>query len=150
MALAMNTLSPARGASHKKKRVGRGIGSGHGKTATRGYKGQLSRSGTSVRPGFEGGQMPLHRRLPKRGFTNIFRKEYAIVNLGQLASLEAGTRVDPALLLEKGVVKNLRDGLKILGDGEVQHSLHVCTHKISKGAREKIEKAGGTVEILDS
>jgi large subunit ribosomal protein L15 len=148
MVLAINTLAPARGASHKKKRVGRGIGSGHSKTATRGYKGQLSRSGTSVRPGFEGGQMPLHRRLPKRGFTNVFRKEYAIVNLERLASFEPGTRVDPDFLVAKGIVKNLRDGVKILGDGELKGALHVRAHKVSKSAVEKIQKAGGTIEII--
>lgn len=148
MGLTINTLSPARGATHARKRIGRGIGSGHGKTATRGYKGQKSRSGTSVRPGFEGGQMPLHRRLPKRGFTNVFRKEYAIVNLGSLAAFEPGTRIDPDVLREKGIVRNLRDGLKILGVGEVNGALHVRTHKISRSALAKIEKAGGTVEII--
>src|SRR5512139_1522613 len=107
MALTLNSLSPARGANRKSKRVGRGIGGGHGKTATRGYKGQKSRSGTSIRPGFEGGQMPLHRRLPKRGFTNIFRKEYAVVNLSQLAEFAAGTEVTPIVLKERGIVRRL-------------------------------------------
>ena len=150
MGLSVNTLSPARGATHNRKRVGRGIGGGHGKTATRGYKGQMSRSGTTQRPGFEGGQMPLHRRLPKRGFTNIFRKEYAVVNLDRLAAFEPGTKIGPELLLESGVVKNLRDGLKILGEGELKGALHVRAHKFSKGAAEKIQKAGGTIEIIQA
>jgi large subunit ribosomal protein L15 len=124
------------------------MGSGHGKTATRGYKGQLSRAGASMRPGFEGGQMPLHRRLPKRGFTNIFRKEYAEINLKKLAGFEAGSKVDPEILKGKGLVKNLRDGLKILGVGELPHALHVRAHKFSKSAKEKIEKVGGTIEVI--
>ena len=148
MSIALNDLKPAHGANRKTKRVGRGIGSGHGKTAARGYKGQLSRSGTSVRPGFEGGQMPLHRRLPKRGFTNIFRKEYAVVNLEQLASFEAGAQVDPQILKEKGIVRGLKDGLKILGDGELKNAIKVRAHKFSKSAVEKIEKAGGTIEVI--
>ena len=146
--LSMNTLKPARGANRKNKRVGRGIGSGHSKTATRGYKGQLSRSGTRMRPGFEGGQMPLHRRLPKRGFTNIFRKEYLAVNLEKLSGFEAGAQVDPEILKSRGLIKNLRDGLKILGAGELQHALHVRAHKFSKSAAEKIQKAGGTIEVI--
>ncbi len=148
MALELNSLKPARGANKKVKRVGRGIGSGHGKTATRGYKGQLSRSGTRTRPGFEGGQMPLYRRLPKRGFTNIFRKEYAVVNLTDLAVFEAGAEVGPEILKEKGIVKNLRDGLKVLGVGELQHPLKVRAHRFSKSAAEKIAKAGGSVEVI--
>src|SRR5512136_2690839 len=123
MSIALNSLKPARGANKKSKRVGRGIGSGHSKTATRGYKGQKSRSGTSIRPGFEGGQMPLHRRLPKRGFTNIFRKEYAVVNLSQLAELAAGTEVTPLVLKERGIVRRLKDGIKILASGELKHAL---------------------------
>jgi len=148
MVLALNTLSPSRGANRKNKRVGRGMGSGHGKTATRGSKGQKSRSGTSIRAGFEGGQMPLHRRLPKRGFNNKFRKEYAVVNLGRLASFEGGTKIDPDFLKQKGVIGNLRDGLKILGEGELKHALHVRAHKVSRSAADKIQKAGGTVEII--
>ena len=150
MALTLNSLRPTRGANRKPKRVGRGIGSGHSKTATRGYKGQKSRSGTSIRPCFEGGQMPLHRRLPKRGFHNLFRKEYAIVNLDRLAEFEAGAKVDPDVLLKAGIVRNLQDGLKILGSGELVHPLHVRAHKISKSAAEKIQKAGGTVEMIAS
>jgi large subunit ribosomal protein L15 len=148
MSIALNKLKPARGANRKNKRVGRGIGSGHGKTATRGYKGQLSRSGTSVRPGFEGGQMPLYRRLPKRGFNNISRKEYAVVNIDRLADLDAGIPIDPALLKEKGIVRNLRDGVKILGVGELKKALHVRAHKFSKKAAEIIQNAGGTIEII--
>ena len=146
--LSINTLKPARGANRKNKRVGRGMGSGHGKTSARGYKGQLSRSGSSMRPGFEGGQMPLHRRLPKRGFNNIFRKEYMAVNLEKLAGFEAGAKVDPEALKSRGIVKNLRDGLKILGVGELPHALHIRAHKFSKSALEKIQKAGGTIEVI--
>ena len=148
MVIALNNLRPAKGANRKNKRVGRGIGSGHGKTATRGYKGQLSRSGTSMRPGFEGGQMPLYRRLPKRGFNNIHRIEYAVVNVGRLAELDARTPIDPALLKEKGIVKSLKDGVKILGFGELHKALHVRAHKFSKQAAEIIQKAGGTVEVI--
>ncbi len=148
MAISLNKLAPPKGANRKTKRVGRGIGSGHGKTATRGYKGQKSRSGTSIRPGFEGGQMPLHRRLPKRGFTNIFRREYSVVNLKSLASFEAGAQVDPEALKAAGIVRNLRDGLKVLGVGELSHALRVRAHKFSKSAAEKIQKAGGTVEVI--
>jgi large subunit ribosomal protein L15 len=148
MALTLNTLAPAKGANRKNKRVGRGIGSGHGKTATRGYKGQKSRSGTTIRPGFEGGQMPLHRRLPKRGFNNVFRKEYTIVNLDTLSQFEAGASVAPETLLEKGIVKKLRDGIKILGSGELKHAINVRAHKFSKGAAEKIQSAGGTIEVI--
>jgi large subunit ribosomal protein L15 len=146
--LSINTLKPARGANRKNKRVGRGIGSGHGKTAARGYKGQLSRSGASVRPGFEGGQMPLHRRLPKRGFNNIFRKEYLAINLEKLAGFEAGAKVDPEILKSRGLIKNLRDGLKILGVGALEQAIHVRAHKFSKSAAEKIQKAGGTIEVI--
>lgn len=148
MALTLNTLSPAKGANRKNKRVGRGIGSGHGKTAARGYKGQKSRSGTTIRPGFEGGQMPLHRRLPKRGFNNVFRKEYTIVNLDTLSQFEPGASVAPETLLEKGIVKKLRDGIKILGNGELKHAVNVRAHKFSKGAAEKIQNAGGTIEVI--
>lgn len=148
--LSMNTLKPARGANRKNKRVGRGMGSGHGKTATRGYNGQLSRAGARMRPGFEGGQMPLHRRLPKRGFKNIFRVEYIAVNLEKLSVFGSGEEVSPQILKERGLVKNLRDGVKILGVGDLQHPLRVRAHKFSKSAAEKIEKAGGTIEVLPS
>jgi large subunit ribosomal protein L15 len=150
MAIAINTLRPVKGANRKNKRVGRGIGSGHSKTATRGYKGQKSRSGTSIRPGFEGGQMPLYRRLPKRGFNNVFRKEYAVVNLDELSRFEPGSTVTPEILLEKRIVRKLCDGLKVLGNGELKHALTVRAHKVSKGAAEKIQKAGGTIEIIAS
>jgi large subunit ribosomal protein L15 len=148
MAISLNSLKPAKGANRKNKRVGRGIGTGHGKTSARGYKGQKSRSGTSIRPGFEGGQMPLHRRLPKRGFNNIFRKEYAVVNLETLASFEEGAKIDPEVLKNKGIVKNPKDGIKILGGGELKHALHVSAHKFSKSAAEKIQKAGGIIEVI--
>jgi large subunit ribosomal protein L15 len=148
MTLSLNTLAPQKGATRKSKRIGRGPGSGRGKTATRGHKGQKSRSGTSFRPGFEGGQMPLHRRLPKRGFTNIFRKEYAVVNVSRLEVFEAGATVDPESLKEKKIIKKLQAGLKILGDGELEKALHVRAHKVSKSAFDKIQKAGGTVEII--
>jgi large subunit ribosomal protein L15 len=146
--LSINTLKPASGANRPKKRVGRGMGSGHGKTATRGYNGQLSRAGASMRPGFEGGQMPLHRRLPKRGFHNIFRKEYLAVNLEKLAVFEADAKVDPEAMKKCGLVKNLRGEIKILGSGELKHAIHVRAHKFSKSAVEKIEKAGGTIEVI--
>ena len=146
--LSINTLKPAKGANRKSKRVGRGMGSGHGKTSARGYKGQLSRAGARVRPGFEGGQMPLHRRLPKRGFNNIFRKVYLAVNLEKLACFEAGAKVDPEAMKSCGLVKNIRDGIKILGSGELQHPIHVRAHKFSKSAAEKIQKAGGTIEVI--
>jgi large subunit ribosomal protein L15 len=146
--LSINTLKPAPGANRKNKRVGRGIGSGHSKTSTRGYNGQMSRAGSSMRPGFEGGQMPLHRRLPKRGFTNIFRKEYLAINLEKLSRFEAGATVNPEILKSLGIIKNLQDGLKILGDGELQHALHIRAHKFSKSAIEKIQKVGGTIEVI--
>jgi large subunit ribosomal protein L15 len=146
--LSINTLKPPKGANRSKKRVGRGMGSGHGKTATRGSNGQLSRAGASVRPGFEGGQMPLHRRLPKRGFNNIFHKEYLAVNVEKLALFEADAKIDPEAMKERGLVKNLRSEIKILGGGELKHAIHVRAHKFSKSAVEKIEKAGGTVEVI--
>jgi large subunit ribosomal protein L15 len=146
--LSINNLKPAQGANRKNKRVGRGIGSGHGKTATRGYNGQLSRAGASVRPGFEGGQMPLHRRLPKRGFTHIFRKEFIAVNLEKLAGFDAGTQITPEMLKSAGIIKNLRDGVKILGVGELKHAINVRAHKFSKSAAEKIQKVGGAIEVI--
>lgn len=124
------------------------MGSGHGKTATRGSKGQRSRTGARVRPGFEGGQMPLHRRLPKRGFTNIFRKHYAVVNLRDLEKFTPDEKITPELLVQRGVVRELRDGLRVLGDGELKAPLQVAAHHFSKSAREKIEKAGGKAEVL--
>lgn len=124
------------------------MGSGHGKTATRGSKGQRSRAGMQMRPGFEGGQMPLHRRLPKRGFTNIFRKVYAVVNLKDLENFPAEEKITPELLVASGLVKKLGDGLKILGDGELKAPLHVSAHLFSKSALEKIQKAGGKAEVI--
>lgn len=146
--MKINELSPAEGSRRARKRVGRGPGSGHGKTACRGHKGQKSRSGGGVRPGFEGGQMPIHRRLPKRGFKNPFRKEYSVVNVGDLSRFEPNTQLDPDSLKEAGLVWKMLDGVKLLGSGEISHPLVVRIHKISHSAREKIEGAGGRVEIL--
>jgi len=146
--MKLHELTPAPGSKHSRKRVGRGIGSGMGKTATRGHKGQWARSGGGVRPGFEGGQNPLYRRLPKRGFTNRFRKEYAIVNLDQLNGFAAGTEVTPELLVEQGIVKNAMSGIKILGNGELTVSLTVKANKFSQSAVGKIEAAGGKTEVI--
>jgi large subunit ribosomal protein L15 len=143
----LSELHPPAGQKHKRKRVGRGPGSGLGKTAGRGEKGQKSRSGFSRRLGFEGGQMPLVRRVPKRGFTNIFRKEFAVINLERLDALEGAT-FSPESLVQAGVIKNLRSGLKVLGDGEIKRAIKISTHRVSKSAREKIEAAGGKVELL--
>lgn len=150
MALHIGTLRPPSGAHKRRKRIGQGIGSGHGKTATRGSKGQRSRSGMRMRPGFEGGQMPLHRRLPKRGFTNIFKKQYAIVNLGDLKGFDPSEKVTPELLMERGLVGRLRDGLKVLGGGELSAPLQIAAHHFSKSAEEKIVKAGGKVEVISA
>lgn len=144
----LSSLRPPAGSTKKRKRVGRGPGSGHGKTSGRGEKGQKSRTGYSRRPGFEGGQMPLVRRVPKRGFTNIFRKEFALVNLERLNGLE-GNEFTPATLVESGVVSNLRDGLKVLAEGEITRAINVSTHKISKAAQQKIEAAGGQVTLIE-
>ncbi|HZI56509.1 MAG TPA: 50S ribosomal protein L15 [Verrucomicrobiae bacterium] len=142
----LSTLRPPKGATSNKKRVGRGMGSGMGKTSTRGHKGQRSRSGSRMMRGFEGGQMPLHRRLPKRGFTNIFRIEYQVVNLDRLATL-GEKNITPELLVKSGMAgKN--DLIKILGDGELKMALTVQAHKFSKSAEEKITKAGGKIEVL--
>jgi large subunit ribosomal protein L15 len=146
--MKLHELKPARGAKKSPKRVGRGIGSGHGKTSTRGHKGQKSRSGGGVRPGFEGGQMPLQRRIPKRGFTNIFRKEYSIVNLDRLGLFEEGTEVTPELLAEKGIIKKSSDLVKILGEGDMDKALTIKAHKFSRTAAEKIEAAGGKAEVI--
>lgn len=150
MSLHIGTIQPPPGAHKRPKRIGFGIGSGHGKTATRGSKGQKSRSGSSIRPGFEGGQMPLQRRLPKRGFTNIFKKRYAIVNLGDLSVFGAGETVNPETLRARGIVKKIGDGLKILGNGELKSPLTISAHLFSKSALEKIKKAGGTAEVLSA
>jgi large subunit ribosomal protein L15 len=146
--LKLYQLSPAEGSVKKSKRKGRGPGSGLGKTAGRGHKGQKSRSGGGVKPGFEGGQMPLTRRLPKRGFTNIFAKVYNEVNVAQLEVFEPDTVVTPELLKEKGIIKKLNDGVKILGEGELNKKLTVKAHKFSKAAQEKIEAAGGKAEVI--
>jgi large subunit ribosomal protein L15 len=146
----VGTLRPPRGAHKRRKRIGQGIGSGHGKTATRGAKGQRSRAGARMRPGFEGGQTPLHRRLPKRGFTNIFKKRYAIINLRDLASFSPEEVVTPALLLQRGIVKRLGAGLKVLGDGELEAPLNISAHLFSKSALEKIQKAGGKAEVISA
>jgi large subunit ribosomal protein L15 len=147
MATNLSTIRAPRKASEKRKRVGRGMGSGMGKTATRGNKGQRSRSGSRLMRGFEGGQMPLHRRLPKRGFTNIFRQEYAVVNLEKLAGLGEST-ITPEVLAKAGLIKRAEQLVKILGEGEVSSALTVHAHKFSKSAQEKIAKAGGKVEVL--
>ena len=146
--MKLHELASAEGARKTRKRVGRGIGSGSGKTAGRGQKGQNSRSGGGVRPGFEGGQNPIFRRLPKRGFTNINRKEYAIVNLDQLSQFAADTEVTPELLMENGMVKNAKHGIKILGNGELAVKLTVKANKFSQSAVEKIEAAGGKTEVI--
>lgn len=146
--MKLHELKPAEGSRHPRKRVGRGIGSGHGKTSGRGHKGQNARSGGGVRLGFEGGQMPLFQRLPKRGFTNINRKEYAIVNLETLNRFEDGTEVTPELLIETGVVKNMKAGIKILAKGELKKKLTVKAHKFSSAAKEAIEAAGGSSEVI--
>ena len=143
----LSQLKPPAGQKKAKRRVGRGMGSGRGKTAGRGAKGQRAISGFSLMRGFEGGQMPLHRRLPKRGFTNIFRKEYAVVNVGRLEKLE-GDVFDPARLMEMGVVKKLRAGLKILGAGELTRKITVVAHVFSESALKKIEAAGGKAEVI--
>ena len=147
MATNLSTIRAPRKASEKRKRVGRGMGSGMGKTSTRGHKGQGSRSGSRLMRGFEGGQMPLHRRLPKRGFTNIFRQEYAVVNLDRLAALGEST-ITPEVLAKAGIIKKGEQLVKILGDGELSVALTVHAHKFSKSAQEKIAKAGGKVEVL--
>ena len=143
----LSSIRAPKKASSNKKRVGRGMGSGMGKTSARGHKGQRSRSGSRMMRGFEGGQMPLHRRLPKRGFTNIFRQEYAVVNLEKLAGLGEST-ITPEVLQKAGVVRSKKLPIKILGDGELKTALTVHAHKFSKSAREKINKAGGKFEVL--
>ncbi len=140
-------LSPAKGATKKRKRVGRGPGSGHGKTSTRGMKGQKSITGFSQKKGFEGGQMPLHRRIPKRGFTNIFKKEWQIVNLEDLAKLRY-KEITPQILEKERLIKDKNGLVKVLGKGEIGKAISVKAHAFSKSAREKIEKAGGNAEIL--
>jgi len=146
--MKLHELKPNAGAVKKRKRLGRGTATGQGKTAGRGQDGQNSRSGGGVRPGFEGGQMPIYRRLPKRGFKNPFRKEWTILNIEELNAFEDGTTITPELLLEEGIVKKLNYGLKVLGDGELQKKLTVRAHKFSQSAIEKIEAAGGKAEVI--
>jgi len=146
--MKLNELSPPKGSRRPRKRLGRGVGSGKGKTAGRGTKGHNSRSGGGVRPGFEGGQMPLHRRLPKRGFTNIFKKKVAVINIRDLSKFEKDSIVDEAALIRAGLVKGKRDGIKLLGHGEIKTPLTIKVDMLSKNAREKIIEAGGNVEVL--
>ena len=147
--MSLNNLRPPKGAKHKKRRVGRGPGSGHGKTASRGHKGAKSRSGHRFKRGFEGGQMPLHRRVPKRGFHNPFRVEYSVVNLDTLAEVfEAGSSVTPDLLRERGLVRRATSKIKVLGRGDISKKLTVQAHKFSGKAAEKIAAAGGSTEVL--
>lgn len=147
--MKLHELSPAEGAYKPRKRVGRGIGSGHGKTSCRGSKGQRARAGGGVRPGYEGGQMPIHRRLPKRGFSNsVFKKIFAIVNIRDLTKFESGAVIDESTLIKAGLVKGRRDGVKLLGKGDIAHSLTIRLEHISSGAKAKIEAAGGKAEIL--
>ena len=145
--MKLNELLPPKGSCSTRKRLGRGVGSGNGKTAGRGSKGHKSRSGGGVRPGFEGGQMPLHRRLPKRGFTNIFKKKIVAINIRDLARFEGGSIVDEAALVRIGLVKGPRDGIKILGKGEITVPLTVKVNGASKNATEKILAAGGKIEV---
>jgi large subunit ribosomal protein L15 len=146
--MELNSLKPAIGSTKNRKRIGRGTGSGHGKTATKGHKGQKARSGGNVEPGFEGGQMPMQRRLPKRGFNPLNRKEYTLVNLGQLEVFEAGSCVDVEALLKSSLIGKVRDGVKVLADGELTKALTIKAHKFSSAARDKIVAAGGTAEEI--
>lgn len=146
--MKLNELSPPRGSKRSRKRLGRGPGSGTGKTSGKGHKGQKARSGGGVRPGFEGGQMPIQRRLPKVGFTNIFKKEFAVVNIRDLLKFESGSTIDEAILVRSGIVKGRRDGIKLLAQGDINFPLTVKVSRASSGAKEKIEKAGGKVEVI--
>lgn len=146
--LKLHELKSPSGANKRTKRIGRGIGSGHGKTSTKGHKGQKARSGGGVRLGFEGGQMPLQRRIPKRGFTNIFKTRYAIINVKDLNVFNDGTEVTPELLKECGIIKNMYDGIKILGDGVLERKLTLKVHKVSRQAAEKVTALGGKVEVI--
>jgi len=144
----LSSLQPAAGSRRRRKRVGRGPGSGHGKTSCKGHKGQKARSGGSIHPGFEGGQMPLQRRLPKRGFRSRNRKEYAVINVRDLERLEGVSEITPEILLDNNVIRHVGDGIKLLGIGDISRSVTVRVHAVSAGAREKIVAAGGTVEVL--
>jgi len=145
--MKLNELTPAAGSRQSRKRVGRGPGSGNGTYAGRGCKGQNSRSGGGVRPGYEGGQMPIHRRLPKRGFKNLFRKTVAAINISDLDRFDSGSVVDTAALIQAGIVKGAFDSIKLLGNGDIQKPLTIKLHAVSKSAKEKIEAAGGSVEV---
>ena len=147
--MKLHELSPPPGSRKKRKRVGRGPGSGHGQTSGRGDKGQKARSGVSIPSWFEGGQMPLSRRLPKRGFRNRFRKEFAIVNLRDLDRIEVGATITPLLLLERGLIKRGKDGVKVLGDGDLSHAVTVEAHRFSEAALRKIGAAGGTAKVIE-
>ena len=150
MAIGLNNLRPAKGSTHKKKRVGRGPGSGLGKTAGRGNKGQKSRSGYSSRPGFEGGQMPLQRRLPKRGFTNIFKKQWLEISLAKIDQFfEAGEEVTPEILHDRGLIKKAKHDVVILGNGDLTKALKISAHRFTKTAKDKIEKAGGSATQIE-
>ena len=146
--MKLNTLTPAAGSTHSRRRIGRGPGSGLGGTSTRGHKGAKARSGYKKKIGFEGGQMPLYRRIPKRGFTNIWRKEYEIVNVETLNRFDNGTEVTPELLIAEGIVKQVKDGIKILGNGKLEKNLTVQAQKFTKSALEKIEAAGGKAQVI--
>jgi large subunit ribosomal protein L15 len=146
--MKLHELNSTPGSRHTKKRVGRGVGSGMGKTSTRGHKGQNARSGGGTRPGFEGGQNPLYRRIPKRGFNNIFRKEYAIVNIEDLNNFTTGTEVTPELLMSTGLVRTPKDGIKILGNGELTIKLKVKANKFTQSAVDKIQATGGQIEVI--
>jgi|ERR1051325_2743784 large subunit ribosomal protein L15 len=151
MSLRLHNLTNRPGAKHRVKRLGAGESSGHGKTSTRGGKGQTARTGSGIRPGFEGGQMPLIRRIPKRGFNNVaFATRYAVVNVEQLNKFDDGATIDPAMMKEKGLIGSLLDGLKILGGGELKRKLTVKAHGFSTSAKDKISKAGGQCELLSS
>lgn len=146
--MELNSIKPAAGASKNRKRIGRGIGSGHGKTATKGHKGQKARSGGSIKAGFEGGQMPMHRRLPKRGFNPLQRQEFIVINVQQLDVFASGSTVDVAALMDKGLISKVLDGVKVLAKGDLTKALTVKAHKFSAAAKEKIISAGGSVEEI--
>jgi large subunit ribosomal protein L15 len=146
--MKLNELSPAKGSRSSRKRLGRGVGSGSGKTAGRGTKGFNSRSGGGVRPGYEGGQMPIHRRLPKRGFTSIFKKKIVTINIRDLERFESGSTVDESTLIREGLIKGRKDGIKLLAQGEINKPLTIKVNAISKEARGKIEAAGGEIQLI--
>lgn len=148
--MRLEDLTPADGAKHSRKRVGRGTGSGLGKTAGRGAKGQKARSGGGTPPWFEGGQMPLQRRIPKRGFTNIFKEYYSLINVRDLSRFPSGSEIGPQQFLEEGMVKKLQAGIKLLADGDISHPLTIHVHKASAAAIQKVEAAGGRVELINS